>query len=78
MANPFETKFDSECQECGSFVWEGDLMYSNDGTFLCKDCATLAEIVCACGNFKKDTFKTCFDCNKKESEDDSEEWNPWK
>lgn len=62
MANPFETKFDSSCDSCGSEVEEGDVMYAHEELFICEICARANGNVCNCGNYKKDTCITCFEC----------------
>lgn len=62
MSNPFETKFDSECQDCGAEVLQGDDMYVVDGNFLCISCAEINGNVCDCGNYKKDDYDTCYEC----------------
>ena len=75
MANPFPTKFDSACQSCESMVYKGDDMYAADGLFICGSCASEAGVVCACGNFKKPDYETCFTCN--EAKAPPKEWDPW-
>lgn len=63
MANPFEAKFDSECENCGETVIEGDEMYATDDGFLCPDCASEEGYVCSdCGNFKKPEYELCYEC----------------
>ena len=70
MSNPFPTKFSSSCNSCGERVEEGDLMYACDGQFLCEDCADENGNICPeCYGFKKEDYKTCFDC--KDDFDDS-------
>lgn len=63
MANPFPNRFDSECQECGNTVMEGEFMYAHDGQFICEDCLP-DENACpdGCGNYKKEGFETCWEC----------------
>lgn len=65
MPNPFVTKFDSECQNCGSEVEEGDEMFSDDGEFICNECARERNIICDCGKKKKSSFEKCYECFKE-------------
>lgn len=81
MANPFKTKFKSQCQGCGDYIGRGDLMYAVEGAFMCEKCAREVDAVCECGNFKKEKFNSCFECNQttkqnKEPEQLKEEANP--
>lgn len=61
MANPFETQFDSECQECGESVEEEDIMFADD----CEDCAYIREVVCSCGKYKREEYEKCYSCFKQ-------------
>lgn len=64
MANPFPTRFNSECNSCGNHVEAGELMFAVDGMFVCKYCATENGNVCPkCGAFKKENFESCFKCS---------------
>lgn len=65
MPNPFKTRFDSECQDCGGMVDEGEFMYAVDGSFLCQDCANSEGVVCNCGNIKRESYDRCWDCFQK-------------
>jgi hypothetical protein len=62
MANPFQAKFNSTCNDCSGTVEPGDNMFADDGDFICEDCATDRNIICECGNYKKEEYDTCFDC----------------
>ena len=62
MANPFQVKFDSECQECGSIVDQGENMFADDGMFICEPCAEELGVICSCGNYKKPEYDTCYNC----------------
>jgi len=62
MSNPFEAKFESECQNCGDTVDEGEEMFAVEGEFWCRDCAKRTNNICKCGNYKKDEFDSCFTC----------------
>lgn len=62
MANPFPARFDSRCDSCGNDIDEGDQCYAIEGQFVCSDCANESDNVCGCGNFKHETYPTCFDC----------------
>lgn len=62
MANPFETRFRSRCADCGDDVDAGDDMYAHDEEFICSDCANALDVVCHCGNYKKEEYETCYDC----------------
>ena len=62
MANPFHTQFDSRCHGCDDEVEEGELMYANEGSFLCSECALGEDIVCQCGKYKKTSYTTCYEC----------------
>jgi hypothetical protein len=74
MANPFPTKFNSECQLCGDYVEQGEFMFSipdPDGDpevryFVCRGCARSGAHVCTCGKYKKEEFDVCYDCFQKE------------
>jgi hypothetical protein len=79
MANPFPTKFDSQCQQCESMLDRGDLMYAHDDLFICPDCAEEAGVVCDCGNFKKEDYKKCYDCSqiKAPVQEEKDAWDPW-
>ncbi len=75
MANPFKTKFVSNCQSCGETCFENDLMFAVDGMFVCEECAKENDNICKCGNFKKSEYKECYICSqsdKKEDEEDDE------
>jgi len=65
VSNPFENQFNSECQQCGDEVEEGELMFAIDGQFVCDVCAESGDNVCACGNFKKSEYPTCYECYKR-------------
>ena len=62
MSNPFENQFDSECQNCGEKVEEGEMMYAFDGEFWCESCMS-EENICECGNYKKEEYDECYDCH---------------
>ena len=65
MANPFPTKFNSNCNSCGESIPEGDFMYACDGQFVCEDCARENGNVCPeCCEFKKQEYKTCYECKE--------------
>lgn len=77
MPNPFPSKFNSSCQNCDNHVDRGDSMYAHDGMFICQDCAVEGFLICDCGNYKKEQFKTCFNCRAQpivQLEEDDEEW----
>ena len=62
MANPFRSKFKSSCGWCDTEVSEGDDMFAHEGEFICIECAVEANLVCECGNYKKEAFNTCYSC----------------
>ena len=62
MANPFPTKFDSECAGCGETVYENDDMFYDRGEYVCPACAAEQDVVCECGQYKKPEFETCYEC----------------
>lgn len=62
MANPFISKFNSECQNCDSSVSQGEEMYAVNGSFVCTGCAVEGNNVCACGAYKKEQFPRCYNC----------------
>ncbi len=72
MANPFQVTFNSSCDKCEVKVFDGDLMFADEGSFFCELCALEDDIVCAglennkCGKKKKKEYKTCFDCFNEE------------
>lgn len=68
MANPFQAKFDSQCQgeDCGTTVYKGEDMFVDDGEFICENCAQFREIICDCGKKKKADFKMCYECFNEE------------
>ena len=80
MANPFRTKFDSQCMNCEDMLDQGDLMYAMSQLFICPACAVEAGVVCNCGNFKKAEYKKCYTCSQDRPVDiikEEDEWNPW-
>lgn len=69
MSNPFSSRFDSNCNECGNIVYEGEEMYADDGEFICLTCAEDRDIVCyECGAKKKPEFDLCYQCNQDNNE----------
>lgn len=64
MSNPFKVKGTRDCDECGKEVTEvdGEMMYFHNGDFICEDCAGDQDVVCECGNYKKEQYPTCYDC----------------
>jgi hypothetical protein len=38
MARTFSARFDSECDECGCDIWEGDEVGWRDGSVVHEDC----------------------------------------
>lgn len=62
MANPFFNRFDSKCDACGDWMEEDSMVYAHDGGFICSGCAVGADVVCECGNYKKDGYETCYTC----------------
>lgn len=38
-SRPFEARFDGECAECDSAIYEGETIVMLDGEALCEDCA---------------------------------------
>ena len=63
MANPFETKFPSSCNNCDDTVEQGEKMFADKGDFICEFCAEQREVICDCGNYKKYEYDTCYDCH---------------
>lgn len=63
MNNPSPAFRGTICDQCSEEIEEGDDVYFDDGKF-CVDCAEENGNVCDCGNFKKDDFKTCYECSK--------------
>ena len=74
MPNPFPANFDSTCQDCGDTVAEGDQMFAHEGQFICESCAENSDLVCSCGNYKKEEFKNCYTCHE-ENEDNGPDEN---
>ena len=72
MANPFPANFDSTCQDCGDTVAEGDDMFAHDGQFICENCAGSNDLVCKCGQYKKEEFDTCYACHEDEQDNENE------
>ena len=65
MSNPFPNHFDSTCDSCGDDIFEGDLVFVIDDQFVCEDCADANDNICPeCGNFKKEEYEFCFECNE--------------
>ena len=78
MANPFPTNFDSTCQDCGDTVAEGDNMFAHGGQFICDGCATSADLVCSCGQYKKEEYKKCYTCHEENEDEENEpDENGW-
>lgn len=63
MPNPFERKFDGECNRCEQMMVEGDLTYAHDDEYICWECADDMEIVCACDAKKSPDYDECYDCH---------------
>lgn len=73
MANPFETKFDSECSSCGGSVDQGCEMFAiGEGIFVCEECAESNGNVCKCGLYKSEDFGNCYKCYLKNKKNDKE------
>jgi len=68
MANPFNVRFTSQCHHCEEDVLAGSKMYAHKGGFYCVDCAKRGDIICACGNYKKEEYELCYECNMVEKE----------
>lgn len=62
MANPFRTKFKSQCQSCGKKIPQGEEMFAHGGMFICEEEAEREDVICDCGNYKKAEYPTCFVC----------------
>jgi len=65
MANPFKIKGSRECDQCGTELVEGDIAYFHNDDFICEECASEADVVCECGNYKKEQYPTCYECRNK-------------
>ena len=80
MANPFPSKFDGSCKNCGSQIYAGDDVYSHAGMFICDVCAAEADAICECGNYKKPEYKKCFGCkdiDRIAPVEQKDAWDPW-
>lgn len=64
MANPFERKFDGQCDRCGDHLLEGDMTYAHEDEFMCYSCADELNIVCGCDEKKKPEYDECYDCHQ--------------
>ena len=64
MANPVEAFSGTVCNGCGETLGKGEELYLTDDGRFCSDCADDEGNVCECGNFKKEEFKTCYDCSR--------------
>ena len=76
MSNPFPANFDSQCQDCGDTVAEGDNMFAHEGKFICDICAASSDLVCSGGQYKKEEYKTCYTCHEENEEEEDEEEPP--
>lgn len=70
MSNPFKSSFDSNCNSCGDRIFEDDLVYADDGLFYCEKCAGENGNVCECGNYKNNIYKVCYECLKKQQDEE--------
>ena len=75
MPNPFPTQFNSQCQDCFDTVEEGESMFAHEGQFICESCAEHSDLVCRCGNYKKEEFKNCYTCHEDEDDEEVEDEN---
>ena len=63
MSNPFDRKFDGQCDRCGDTMLEGEITYAFDDEFMCFECAQNFDIVCMCDNVKKPEYAECYECH---------------
>lgn len=68
MANPFNVRFTSQCHHCEEDVPAGSQMYAHKGGFYCQVCAKTGDLICKCGNYKKEEYELCYECNMVERE----------
>ena len=64
MSNPVPAFKGSSCNNCGEQIDENDDLYLHDGEKFCTDCANKNNLVCDCGNYKKEEYETCYDCKE--------------
>ena len=62
MPNPCKAFPNTYCENCDQEFGEDEYVYFTDDGKLCKECAESGNYVCACGNFKKSQFETCYKC----------------
>lgn len=63
MSQPYQSFYDTECTDCGEAIAEGEDMYMEDSDKVCVPCAKDRNIVCSCGNYKKEDYEECFTCH---------------
>lgn len=62
MSNPVESFAGTVCDQCGETLEKGDDLFLVEGQRFCEDCADENNNICECGQFKKEEYKTCYDC----------------
>ena len=67
MSNPFLPQFMSSCDWCSDSVSPDDIMFCHKGDFICESCAAEKQLICVCGNYKKDQYNNCYDCHELQS-----------
>jgi len=62
MSNPFEVRATRHCATCEEPVEQGDLMFAHEDNFICENCAREMDLICDCGNYKKEQYEMCYTC----------------
>ena len=62
MSNPAPAYRGTHCDGCGHEVEEGEDIFFEDGQKYCESCARDGDNICDCGQYKKEEYKTCYDC----------------
>ena len=62
------------CPGCQELLMESEMEHGlcenccdnddDEEDFICSPCAIIAEVICACGNYKKIHFDLCYDCTQ--------------
>lgn len=63
MTNPSEAFEGTICDECENKIPVKNDVFFHEGTKLCIDCAERCDLVCDCGQYKREEFKYCYDCS---------------
>lgn len=62
MPNPAPAYREIKCPLCDKVITKGEDVFFEDGDKFCRDCAENNDNVCNCGQYKRENYKTCFDC----------------